>query len=66
MKLINLIENTEGKEGYAFEHGLSFYMETGEHKLLLDFGQTENMIENARRSGVDLSAVDIAILSHEN
>ncbi len=64
MKLINLIENTEGKEGYAFEHGLSFYMETGEHKLLLDFGQTENMIENARRSGVDLSAVDIAILSH--
>lgn len=64
MKIINLVENTAGEKGCAFEHGLSFYMETGEHKILLDFGQTENMLENAKKLGIDLKAVDIAILSH--
>ncbi len=64
MKIINLVENTAGENGCAFEHGLSFYMETGEHKLLLDFGQTEKMLENAKRLGIDLGQVDIAILSH--
>lgn len=64
MKIINLVENTAGENGCAFEHGLSFYMETGEHKILLDFGQTEMMLENAKKLGVDLKKVDIAILSH--
>lgn len=64
MKIINLVENTTGENGCAFEHGLSFYMETRNHKLLLDFGQTEKMLENAKRLGVDLEEVDIAILSH--
>lgn len=64
MKIINLVENAKGENGCSFEHGLSFYMETGEHKILLDFGQTEKMLENAKKLGIDLSEVDIAILSH--
>lgn len=64
MKIINLIENTEGNPSCAFEHGLSFYIETSKHKVLLDLGQTDNSIKNARALGVDLKAVDTVVLSH--
>lgn len=64
MRIVNLIEDTEGVSGCAFEHGLSFYMETAKHKILLDFGASEKTIENAAKLGIDLAGVDIAILSH--
>ena len=38
MRIVNLIENTEGRAGCAFAHGLSFYAETEKHRLLLDLG----------------------------
>ena len=41
MKIINLIENTKGHEGFVYAHGLSFYVETTKHKLLLDLGPSE-------------------------
>ena len=56
MKLINLIENTEGREGCAYAHGLSFYAETKKHKLLLDLGPSEETIKNAETLNIDLSA----------
>ena len=33
MKIINLMENTKGSQDCACEHGLSFYIETKNHKL---------------------------------
>jgi 7,8-dihydropterin-6-yl-methyl-4-(beta-D-ribofuranosyl)aminobenzene 5'-phosphate synthase len=64
MRIVNLIENTEGVRGCAFAHGLSFYIETGKHKLLVDLGPSEVTLENASKLGIDLGAVDIVILSH--
>ncbi len=64
MKIINLIENTEGKSGCIYAHGLSFYVETAHHKLLADLGPSADTLENAKRLGIDLSAVDTVILSH--
>ena len=64
MKIINLIENTEGAGGCIYAHGLSFYVETEKHKLLLDLGPSGETIENARTLGLDLSVVDTVILSH--
>ncbi len=64
MRIVNLIENTEGSRGCLFEHGLSFYVETGEHKLLVDAGATGAFLVNAQRLGVDLGQVDMMILSH--
>ncbi|MBP5253276.1 MAG: MBL fold metallo-hydrolase, partial [Lachnospiraceae bacterium] len=64
MRIINLIENTEGKSGCIFAHGLSFYVETAHHKLLVDLGPSADTLENAKRLGIDLSAVDTVILSH--
>ena len=64
MKIINLIENTEGHEGCAYAHGLSFYVETSKHKLLLDLGPSEVTLHNAEKLGIDLSETDTVILSH--
>lgn len=64
MKIIALVENTCRHENCVAEHGLSLYIETEKHKLLLDTGQTNAVVNNAKVLGVDLSAVDTIILSH--
>lgn len=64
MKIINLMEDTEGSCGCLCEHGLSFYIETVHHHLLMDTGASDATLENARRLGVDLNTVDTVILSH--
>lgn len=63
MNIKILTENT-AKDGYGCEHGLSVYIETKKHKILFDTGQSDMFISNAARLGVDLAAVDIAVLSH--
>jgi len=64
MKIINLVEDTQGASGAEFEHGLSFYIETPKHKLLSDAGATDMFIRNADLLGVRLETVDTLILSH--
>ncbi len=64
MKLICLCENTTHNPALQAEHGLSVYIETGNKKILLDFGQTDVLLSNAQALGVDLSLVDMAVLSH--
>lgn len=64
MKIVCLVENTEGQNGCIAEHGLSIYAETAKHKLLLDFGQTDAMLKNAEKLGIDITSVDTAFLSH--
>jgi 7,8-dihydropterin-6-yl-methyl-4-(beta-D-ribofuranosyl)aminobenzene 5'-phosphate synthase len=64
MEIITLVENTYGHEDCIAEHGLSLYIETEKHKLLLDTGQTDAAVKNAEVLGIDLSAVDTVILSH--
>ena len=64
MRIVNLIENTEGKTGCVCEHGLSFYVETKKHKLLVDTGASEAFLENAKKLDIDLAKVDTVIISH--
>lgn len=64
MRIVNLIENTEGKSGCLYEHGLSFYVETLNHKLLIDAGAGSAFLSNAQKLGIDLTQVDMVILSH--
>ena len=64
MRIINLVENELGDSGCEAAHGLSFYVETENHKLLFDSSPSEGVLRNARMLGVDLTAVDTVILSH--
>ena len=64
MQIINLIENTEGAAGCAYAHGLSFYVETAKHRLLVDLGPSDKTLSNAKKLGVDLAQVDTVVLSH--
>ena len=58
MRIVNLIENTEGAAGCTAAHGLSFYIETARHKLLVDLGPSEETLKNAERLGIDMTCVD--------
>ena len=62
-----LVENSP-VEGLAAEHGLSVHLcyECDGHAthILLDFGQSDAFARNAAVLDVDLSVVDLAVLSH--
>ena len=64
MKITVLVENTAYNEYFQKEHGLSLYIETGDHKILFDMGQTDAFARNALTLGIDLTQVDLAVLSH--
>ena len=64
MKIITLVEDTEGVAGCGYEHGLSLYIETKRHKLLMDCGTTDLFLKNAEVLGVDIKDVDSVFLSH--
>ena len=64
MKITVLCEDTCVREELCAEHGLSLYIETKTHKILFDMGQSDLFARNAAALGVDLSAVDVAVLSH--
>jgi 7,8-dihydropterin-6-yl-methyl-4-(beta-D-ribofuranosyl)aminobenzene 5'-phosphate synthase len=64
MRIINLVENEPGDSGCEAAHGLSFYVESENHKLLFDSSPSDIVIRNAQTLGVDLPAVDTVILSH--
>lgn len=64
MKITTLVENTTCDERLECEHGLSLYIETDDHRILFDMGQTDLFYHNACKMGIDLALVDIAVLSH--
>jgi len=64
MKLTVLAENTTKNKALRAEHGLSLYIETQGKRILFDMGQSDAFLYNAEKLGIDLAAVDIAVLSH--
>lgn len=64
MKVTVLVENTACTDQVIAQHGLSLYLETENHRILFDMGQSDAFIHNAQALEIDLSKVDIAVLSH--
>ena len=51
-------------DGLLAEHGLCLLVEIAGSRVLLDAGQTNVCLRNARQQGVDLSDVNAVVLSH--
>lgn len=58
------MEDSSFRSGIAAEHGLSLYLETEKHRLLLDTGASALTLQNADALGVDLTSVDTVVISH--
>lgn len=58
-----LMDNLAG-EGFICEWGLALYIEYEGKKILLDSGTTGSFAENAEKMGIDLSMVELGVLSH--
>lgn len=59
-----LVENTAVSDDFKTEHGLSLYIETGDHRILFDLGKSRLFLENAEKMGVDIQSVDTVVISH--
>lgn len=64
MKIVGLLENTTVSKEYEPKHGLSLYIESKRHHMLLDVGPDDKFIHNAKKLGIDLTQVDTVVLSH--
>ena len=64
LRITNLAENTCDTPSLASEHGLSLYIEFNDKIILFDAAQSGVFADNAQKLNIDLSTVDIAILSH--
>jgi len=64
VKLIVLSENTSASEALESEHGLSIYIETADRRILFDTGAGCIFKNNAEKLSVDLSKVDLLVISH--
>ena len=64
VKIIVLLENTKKSSNLKCKHGLSVYAETEAHKILFDTGPNGSFLKNAETLGVDVSDIDVAVISH--
>lgn len=64
ISLTVLSENTVRSAGLLGEHGLSYWLDTGSHRVLFDTGQGMALEHNATRLGIDLAGADAIVLSH--
>jgi len=65
VKITTLIENKKGEHlGLEEEHGLSFFIEVDNKKLIFDTGKTDAFLKNAEKLQINLSEIDEVILSH--
>lgn len=65
MKISVLVDNSIGvNPDLISEHGLSFYIEVDEWRILCDMGASAAFAVNAKALGIDLSETDFAFISH--
>lgn len=64
IKVVVLVENTTESSKLKCKHGFSLYAETENHKILFDMGPDDLFLKNAEALGVDIAAIDTAVISH--
>jgi len=63
-KITVLAENVAGGRGLLAEHGVSFWIELGDKRLLFDTGQGNVLTGNARRLSIRPALANAIVLSH--
>lgn len=63
MTVTILVDNHPGAN-LADEHGLAFWIESGDHRILFDTGQGKALPANIEALGIDLESADHVVLSH--
>ncbi|HNS17831.1 MAG TPA: MBL fold metallo-hydrolase [Bacteroidales bacterium] len=63
MVITILIDDNPGEHSPG-EHGLSYLIEYDGVRLLFDTGQSDLFLRNALTMGIDMTAIDIIVLSH--
>lgn len=66
IRITVLVENTVFRAGLRAEHGLALWIEYNGKNILFDTGQSDIILHNARKAGVDLSKADAIVLSHSH
>lgn len=67
MELTVLVDNnTRLGNCLLSEHGLSFYIEDGDLRMLFDCGASDAFIKNAYKMGLDLESLTDIVLSHSH
>jgi len=56
--------NDTAAEGFLAEHGLSVWISHAGHRILFDTGQTDALLQNACKMGIDIASADAIVLSH--
>ena len=64
MKWTVLSDNRSSDSRLSTEHGLSIFLQTERHKILLDTGASDVFIRNAEKLDLDLNDVDYVFISH--
>jgi len=64
--ITTLVEDTALDGGLLAEHGLSFWIEYGDKRILFDTGQSDILVLNAKTLGINLAEVDAIVLRHSN
>lgn len=62
--ITTLVEDTALGGGLLAEHGLSFWIEYGDKRILFDTGQSDILVQNAKTLGINLAEVNAIVLSH--
>lgn len=64
MKIIPLVENTGSDNHLIFRHGLCLYVETRDHKMLVDLGPNDTFLRNAATLEIDITEIDMVVLTN--
>jgi 7,8-dihydropterin-6-yl-methyl-4-(beta-D-ribofuranosyl)aminobenzene 5'-phosphate synthase len=64
LRITAIVDNRAHREGLLAEHGLAFFVEADDVRILFDTGQGNALGHSARELGIPLDRVDAVVLSH--